>query len=226
MYARFIKKQLVARNTYRFTFQPEHRLNITAGQFVELTLKVDNVDDRGSNRWFTVSSPPEEGTFSITTKIIDEASRFKKTLVALKSGDKITVSEPMGDFVLPIDKQTPILFVAGGIGVTPYLSILSHLKAVGQKRKIDLLYTVNDIKDAVDISTYEDRITSLRVISSNQDSVKLSSELIFSEFKKNKDQLIYIAGPEGMVETIGKQLLDMGLDSSALVQDFFPGYDS
>jgi ferredoxin-NADP reductase len=226
MKATYTDKQLVARDTYQYNFEPEHRLNIIAGQFVEITLDVSDVDDRGNNRWFTVSSPPEDQNFSITTKIIDKSSRFKKTLTALKPGDSITVSEPMGDFVLPIVKETPILMVAGGIGITPYLSIMSHLKATEQKRKIDLIYAVNDIKDAVDLSEFEDRISSLRVLSSVEDGKKLSSKLIYDEFVKNNDQLIYIAGPEGMVESIGEELLNMGIDSSALVRDFFPGYDS
>jgi ferredoxin-NADP reductase len=225
MNARFINKQQLTSDIFCYSFDPDHSLNITAGQFVEISLKIDKTDDRGNKRWFTVSSSPEENIFSITTRIIKQPSSFKIALNELAVGDMISVSEPMGDFVLPIDKTTNLLMVAGGIGITPYLSIMSHLKMVGEKRNIDLIYAVNDINEAVDISIYEDYISSIQVLITSKEGNKLSAELIYQQYKKLNDLFIYLAGPEAMVETVGQQLLDMGVNSSCLIRDYFPGYD-
>src|SRR5690349_12906121 len=103
-----------------FWFKPEKPVKYTAGQFTEIYLPHDNADNRGQRRWFTVSSSPTDPMVSITTKFATEhGSTFKQTLAALKPGTPLKLADPMGDFVLPKDPSIPLIFVAGGIGVTP-----------------------------------------------------------------------------------------------------------
>ncbi|MDF0681479.1 MAG: FAD-dependent oxidoreductase, partial [Candidatus Nitrosocosmicus sp.] len=95
-----------------------------AGQYAYFNL--DNVvgDDKGPTRHFTISSSPAENFIMLSTKIRD--SPYKKRLSTLEVGDKVKVSRPDGEFVLPEDYSKPIIFLSGGIGVTPFRSMINY----------------------------------------------------------------------------------------------------
>jgi ferredoxin-NADP reductase len=132
----------------------------------------------------------------------------------------------MGDFVLPIDTSLPILMVAGGIGITPYLSILSHLSQGVNKNDYDLnlLYAVNGLAEALDLTDYQSLLSSFEIIDTSNKNNRLSPELLMSKYELLNQPIIYLSGPEPMVESIGKQLLILGVPEFKLVRDFFPGY--
>src|SRR3989344_7668 len=131
-------------NVTTFWFKPERPLAYTAGQFIEMYLPHDNPDERGIKHWFTLSSSPTEELVSITTKLAGaKSSSFKKTLFALRPGVEIKIVEPMGDFVLPKDIGIPLIFVAGGMGITPFRSIIKWLSDRNEKRDITLLYAAS-----------------------------------------------------------------------------------
>src|SRR5690348_14324223 len=139
----FDHSEPTAANIRTFWFKPERPVQYTAGQFTELYLPHDNADNRGQRRWFTVSSSPTDAMLSITTKYAgDQSSTFKKTLFSLKDGTPLKLADPMGDFVLPKDKTIPLVFVAGGIGVTPMHSMIKYLNDTHEKRTIHLIYAV------------------------------------------------------------------------------------
>jgi ferredoxin-NADP reductase len=107
-----------------FIFQPQKPLKWKAGQFLHYVLNHASTDDRGSDRWFTIASAPYEKHVMITTRFTaKKGSTFKKTLKALKAGDTIEVSDLDGDFVVD-DPKKNYVFIAGGIGITPFRSIL------------------------------------------------------------------------------------------------------
>jgi ferredoxin-NADP reductase len=139
-----------------FFFKPEKPVHYTAGQFTELTLPHDSPDDRGIRRWFTLSSSPTDELLSITTRFTpDTGSSFKNALFALEPGTVVQMADAMGDFVLPKLIQTPLIFVAAGIGITPFHSILTWLTATGEKRPIKLLYAVHEEDDIIFQDTFE-----------------------------------------------------------------------
>ncbi|HEY1645098.1 MAG TPA: FAD-dependent oxidoreductase [Candidatus Saccharimonadales bacterium] len=221
MKAKLVDSKVIARDIKRYYFEPEHKISQTAGQFIEMHLKHDHPDDRGIRRWFTLSSSPTDKYLAITTKQIgDKASSFKKTLDKLKVGDHLDISDPMGDFVLPKDSLLPLIFVAGGIGITPFLSIAEYLRSTGEKRQIHLFYAVSDMAEALNLAKYSSVLGSQRLILG-----QLSAQLIYDEAQKLNNPLIYISGPEHMVEGLNKGLEDLGVDKTRLIGDFFPGYD-
>src|SRR5665213_828787 len=123
-----------------FWFEPERPLDYIAGQFIMMSIKHDHPDDRGKEHWFTVSSSPSDAPLiSITTKFSTPSSSFKTALHKLKPGEHVAISDPMGDFVLPKDRNIPLIFVAGGIGITPFHSIIKWLHDTKQSRDITLL---------------------------------------------------------------------------------------
>lgn len=234
MKAIFQKRERLTDSIHTFWFEPERRMQYTAGQYTELTLKHAHPDDRGVKRWFTLSSSPTDELVSITTRYAgDEASStFKKALFALQPGAGVELAEAMGDFVLPKLMQTPLVFVAGGIGLTPFHSMFEWMASTGEKRDIRFLYAVNTEDDIVFQDTFDKAGVHATIVVSNPSESwgglrgRLDAEMILGLEKPTDDTLIYMSGPEQMVEALEKDLQAKGIDKRQLVGDFFPGYQT
>lgn len=223
-----------AENIRAFYFRPDRPLQYTAGQYVELTIPHPRPDKRGLKRWFTLSSAPTEELLSITTKFAGDAksSSFKKALFGLAPGAELQLSAPMGDFVLPKLISTPLVFVAAGIGITPFHSILSWLADTGEQRPIQLLYGVHREDDIIFQETFDRAKQHATIVVSQPSSAwggergHLSAELILGLEKPSDTTLVYISGPEPLVAKLQKDLLKKGLKKHQLVLDRFPNYSS
>lgn len=212
MKATYVRKEPTNKNdACSFYFLPERELEHTAGQFTELSLK-----DVGKH-WFTISSPPGTKEFSITTRLT--GSDFKNALNALKPGDSLDAAEAMGDFVLPVSKSIPIVMVAGGIGITPFLSILGEGLNHPENRSLNLLYAASTDMDFIDLSKYKKLLSSYKQITG-----QLTAQDILDFASKLDGPYIYTSGPEPMVESLVKELKGSGLPGNRLIGDYFPGY--
>jgi ferredoxin-NADP reductase len=214
-----------------FRFKPERKLRFTAGQFTELTLSHAHPDNRGINRWFTLSSSPNDELVSITTRFFGkDASTFKKTLFGMKPGFEVDLAEAMGDFVLPKLMTTPVVFVAGGIGITPMHSMMKWLTETDEKRPVRLLWSVRNEDDIL----FQDLIAAAGIdatISVSDPSPswggergQLDAEKILGLEPVDDDTLIYLSGPEPMLDALEADLRKHGIQKRQLVTDFFPGY--
>ncbi|HSX27673.1 MAG TPA: FAD-dependent oxidoreductase [Patescibacteria group bacterium] len=220
MKATFDHRQHETDNIYTFWFKPKEPIKYIAGQFTEIKLPHPKTDDRGDKRWFTLSSSPTDKLLSITTKFAEEkSSSFKKTLFALKPGTELNLADPMGDFVLPKDKSRPLLFVAGGMGITPYHSIIKWLKDNNEKRHIQLIYAVSKPEYRVFDSLFEDYSLKYTPILGS-----LDLEMILKIAKEDAEKLVYISGPEPLIEDLVKGIEKAGVPKHQLVTDYFPGY--
>ena len=221
-----------ATNIRTFYFKPEKPVHYTAGQFIELTVPHDKPDVRGIKHWFTLSSSPTQELLTITTKFAgeDKSSTFKKALFSLKSGTELHMSDPMGDFVLPKLIQTPLVFVAAGIGITPFHSILEFLAETGEQRPIKLLYGVHSEDEIIFQDTFEKAGVHATIIVSEPSPAwggergHLTAELILGLERPSEDTLVYVSGPEPLIESLEKNLKQKGLKKHQLVLDFFPNY--
>jgi ferredoxin-NADP reductase len=193
----------------------------TAGQFIELTIPHDNPDERGQKHWFTLSSSPTEPLPTITTKFPSEGptSTFKQALQNLKPGDAVSMSDPMGDFVLPKDKTIPLVFVAGGIGVTPMRSMIKWLHDSQETRPITLIYAVADKKQLAFQPVFDE--AGIEPVFLYE---RLTPEKILELAPDQPGQLYFISGPEPMVEALVEGLTKSGISESRLVGDYFPNY--
>lgn len=231
MRAKLIQTIDEAEHIRTFRFKPEAGYHYTAGQFAEWKLPHDESDERGIKRWFTLSSSPKDGYISLTTRFASQnGSSFKKALREMIIGDYIEVSQPMGDFVLPKLLQTPLIFVAGGIGITPFHSILTWLAQTGEDRPIKMLYAVNNEDDIIFEETFKKAAQHVTV-AVNQPTASwggerglLTADMILGVEKPDENTLIYVSGPETMVENLEKNLHAKGIKSKQLVLDFFPNY--
>ncbi|HXE09881.1 MAG TPA: FAD-dependent oxidoreductase, partial [Verrucomicrobiae bacterium] len=187
MNAAFDHSQDEAANIRTFFFRPELPIEYTAGQYTRLTLPHPHPDDRGIKRWFTISSAPGGKFLTITTKYAgdDKSSSFKRFLFnKLEPGAKVQLAQPMGDFVLPQLIQTPVLLVAGGIGLTPFHSMCEWLVATHETRPIKFLYGVRSEDEIVFLDTFRRTGVEPTVIVSDPSPAwggergRLSAELI------------------------------------------------
>jgi ferredoxin-NADP reductase len=208
-----------------FIFKPSGPLAWKAGQFLHYVLHHEPTDDRGSDRWFSVASAPFERKVMLTSRFTGKkGSTFKKALRALKIGDSIEVSDVDGDFIVG-DKAKDYVFIAGGIGITPFRSILKEADHAGTRLRVRLLYANRD-KHVI----YRDELEAMA--KRNPDLIihylfspeRIDKDTIRRRVPDLKKPLFYVSGPEPMVESIGKMLRKMGIRKDHIKQDWFPGY--
>lgn len=128
------------------TFRATPALSFLPGQYLELDVPHRRPDARGSRREFSIVSAPEDVP-ELRIAFRERAgatSSFKRALAQVADGEELAVTGVWGDFVLPRNPQIPILMVAAGIGVTPFVSQLRHLRLAGQERDIVLVYVASD----------------------------------------------------------------------------------
>jgi len=223
MIVKLIEKEHLTDNVWAFRFQPSEPLAWIAGQFVRVELPHDHPDKEGTKRWFTNSAAPYEGIVQITTRVTD--STFKQALSKFETGDELQLIEaPSGDFVWQ-DSNLPLVFVAGGIGITPFRSILKQRVHDKLPLTVTLVYgsRTADVpfKDELDEWTAGDPQLKVEYVVGEP----LTAEKLASLLSDLNTSLVYLSGPEPMVEALGNELKTHGLPEAQLKQDFFPNYD-
>lgn len=220
MELKFINSVPRTENITSYIFQPTQPISWKPGQYMDFEIPHNSPDSRGTHHWFTISSAPFEQQIMITTRLFRDGSTFKKALAALQAGDIILSGLPRGDFTVDNLSQRYI-FIAGGIGITPFRSILLQLEHENKRPKVDLLYVNND-KSYV----FEDEF---KEIEHKNDSFKLhkftgrilEDDLI--DYFTAPNTVFFLSGPRGMVENY-QRLLETKIPSDRIKTDYFPGY--
>jgi len=229
-------KSLIAPDIYEFTFSAPRRFKFKPGQYMEWTLGHQYPDVRGNRRYFTLASSPSEKVLKLGIKFNENSSTFKKNMLSMNKGSEITASQLGGDFVLPNDRMQKYIFIAGGIGITPFRSMIKYLLDTRQHRSITLLYAVKDAKDIVykDLLDRAERELGIKTIYSISNNGNHSSALthiatrfdetfIRKTFPYLRTYIFYISGSRGMVEGFKSTLYRAGVSNSQIRDDFFPG---
>lgn len=227
----FVRSEDTAHNIKTLWFKPERPVRYIAGQFTEIYLPHDNADNRGIKRWFTLSSSPTDELVSITTDFTPlRGSSFKQRLLELSPGTQLKLADPMGDFVLPKDQSIPLVFVAAGMGITPVRSIIKWLHDTGEQRNIHLIYGVTHPEKLAFAPLFTSgRFKFTPVIKKpaadyNGETGSLSVDRILELAPDDGRSLIYMSGPEPMIETFFKEFPSRGVSPDRLVTDYFHGY--
>lgn len=232
MKARLLRVESHTDTIKTFLFEPERPVHFLPGQFTELHLPHPGADERGDRHWFTVSTSPTEPLIGLTTKFADSlSSSYKKQLLHLKPGATVHLADPMGDFTLPKSVDTPLVFVAGGMGITPVRSIAKFLVDTGQKRSIHLLYCARTQADLVFTDIFEAAgfATTLFVTQPQTDwdgetGILTADRILEVSGPLEARTLFFLSGPEPLVEDLQKGLVIKGIASDHVATDFFPGY--
>lgn len=231
------EKREVGRDTYDFIFDPDQKMDFTPGQYVEWTLAHKHPDMRGNRRYFTIASSPTEREIHMGVKFYPSSSTYKQALLEMNRGDKLLAGQLAGDFTLPKDPRQKLVFIAGGIGITPFRSMMKYLIDTHEKRDIIIFYanrTKEDIayKEIFDEAEKKLNIKTIYVLS-DKDSVPanwygrvgyIDKQMIMEEAPDYKDRTFYVSGPHSMVTVCQKTLQELGLPSSQTKCDFFPGF--
>jgi ferredoxin-NADP reductase len=191
-------------------------------------------DERGLRRHFSVvTSPTERGVLGVCTRLRDTA--FKKTLVELKVGDEVEVEPPKGDYVLPEDTSPHYVFVAGGIGITVFRSMLRFIADTGAPYRVTLVYSNRDRASTPfldELQELERTLPGLRLVLTMTDdegwegeSRYVSPELLTDHLEGGlADHTYLVAGPPPMVEAVTGQLTAAGVPEEQVLPDRFSGY--
>lgn len=227
----------IGTDTFDFIFEKDKDFSFRPGQYMEWTLKHRDPDTRGNRRYFTIASSPTENEIHLGVKFYPEPSSFKNHLLALPVGGEIIVSQKSGDFVLPKNKEKGLVFIAGGIGVTPFRSMIKYLLDKKEKRDITLLYSNKTIKDIAYKEVFDRAQTELgiktiyaitdkneEIFGESMKSGIIDAPMIQKEVSNYRDKTFYISGPHSMVRAFEDTLKSMGVSSRNIKIDFFPGF--
>lgn len=222
---RFIGKKRMSDTTYDFSFDTD-KLQFEPGQYVELSLMHKKSDIRGHRRIFSIAAPSGDEQINIGTKIPAKPSSFKRALMNLKKGDIVYATRVGGDFVLPQDKA-PIVFIAGGIGVTPFISFVQSTD-----RPLRLLYAVASVKELSYVDQLKQHNVDVTVISKGVADLpdkewnfidgSLDREALSMFLDAREQPIVYISGPPAMVRKTHHIVTSLGIRRVKV--DEFSGY--
>lgn len=234
-----VEKRTEAEDTLSFFWKPEKKVKYLPGQFFYFTLPdLAYQDSRGPTRHFTLSSAPSEGDIiSFTSRIRDE-SGYKQTLKKLKVGTKIEGEGPNGTFILDEKEAGPHVFLAGGIGITPFRSILKYHIDQKLNTLMHLIYsnkTTELIAFRKELEEWDKKYENIKVdivISRPEESKEkwkgLKGRVDGQMIKKLVGDLskptFWITGPPEFVEAMEDLLGKIGISSDKVRSEKFTGY--
>jgi ferredoxin-NADP reductase len=234
MKATVAEKREVAKGTLLVTFTVEDYPEFRPGAYfwVELPNRGHD-DDKGLRRHISlVTSPTESGIVGLATRLRDSA--FKQTLAELEVGDEVVVEEPKGSFLLPEDTSETYVFVAGGIGITVFRSMLRYIRDTEAPYEITLVYSNRDRESAAfleEVEQLERELPGLRLVLTMTDEDGWDGETRRIDAAMLRDHLgaldryrYLVAGPPPMTEAVVAELHGGGVPEDRVLADKFSGY--
>lgn len=228
-------KRLIAKNTYEFEFDKPKGLKYIPGQYMQWSLPHPNMDDRGSRRYFSLSSTQDDLP-AIVMKYYEPPSSFKKKIVSINAGDSLTATNLSGDFVLPQNMDSHFVFIAAGVGIAPFRGIIKDIVKKRKHMTIDLLY-INRTDDEICFPQLWKSAQAVGIrthlVLTDKDHLPakwnglvghLNPEMLMSIATDWKKSTYYLSGPAGMVRSCKEVLRKMKIPQKQIVTDFFPGY--
>lgn len=216
-----LKKKKIAENTYEILFRPESKkFEFVPGQYIHLKIPLAYHDPRGNERDFSISSIPSDIYLSISIRESD--SGFKKTL--LSSIKKVQVSGPFGSFTLPKNTNQPLVFIAGGIGITPFISMIRHVTSQNLPYHITLIYVNKSHEYAAYLNDLVQLEKENHKFKLTQYNGHLNKNVIKDKISELKQSMFYISGLPGMVADTQELLTVLGVEARYIKTEEFSGY--
>jgi ferredoxin-NADP reductase len=235
--SRLLARELVADGTMSFTFEKPAGWDYRAGQFIDITLlDPPETDAEGNTRGFSISSAPTEGVITITTRLRDTA--FKRVLHGMPLGTTVKVEGPFGDLRLH-HADRPAVVLTGGIGITPFRSILVHaIRTGGLPYRVFVFYGNRRPEDAAfleEIAELAERDPNLVFVPTMSDLSRserawdgergrIDASMVARHLDDPGAAIYYLTGPPGMVAGLRSMLLATGVDEHDIRTEEFTGY--
>jgi ferredoxin-NADP reductase len=235
--ARLLDKEIKAGQILVLHIERPAAFDFAAGQFCLVTVPDMGFHDSGGlRRALSMASSPLERDLLFTARVTDTA--FKRTLWELPTGSSVDMQGPMGMFTLPIDSATPLVFLAGGVGVAPLRSMLRYAADAGTGHRISLFYSSRVPEEALFLDEFEEiaakhvGITVFATITRPEQSAtkwtgptgRLSGRTIKERCSEWARATYYVSGPPVMVEAMKLLLAEMEIDQGHIKQEVWTGY--
>jgi ferredoxin-NADP reductase len=236
MRAQIKEKQEVAKETLLAIFDLlGEEVDFAPGQYFFVTLPdVGYQDDKGLRRHITVvTSPNEKGVLGFATRMRDSA--FKRSLGELPVGAEVDVESPKGNFVLPENTSRPLVFVAGGIGITVFRSMLRYIREERLPYRVTLVYSNRDRESTPfldELRELEQELPNLRlVLTMTQDpgwegeTRKIDSQFFADYLGEDLNEYTFlVAGPPAMTGGMQEALASAGVREENVITERYSGY--
>jgi ferredoxin-NADP reductase len=230
------EKQEVAKGTLLVTFDLlGEEVEFRPGQYFFVTLPdLGHQDEKGLRRHISVvTSPSERGVLGLATRLRDSA--FKRSLTEIPVGTEVEVEPPKGKFVLPEDMSRPLVFVAGGIGITVFRSMIRYIRDERLPYEVTLVYSNRDRASTAffdELRELEREAPSLRLVLTMTDDPdwggetrRIDAQFFRDYFGEDLNRYTFmVAGPPRMVEGMKDALREAGVDDANVIADSFTGY--
>jgi ferredoxin-NADP reductase len=232
-----IGKAEVAEGTLAFDLEKPTGFEFTAGQAAELML-IDppETDDEGNFRTFSIASAPAGNVLSFATRLRDTA--FKRVLRGLTPGTPIQLDGPFGSFTLHKNRSKPAVMLAGGIGITPFMSMIRDAAGARDPHRLYLFYSNRRPEDAAfldELVQLEQGGQGFSLISTMVEMEKSSrgwdgergfidAAMLRRHLPALDGPVYYVAGPPVMVGAMRRMLVSAGVDEDDIRAEDFAGY--
>jgi ferredoxin-NADP reductase len=207
----------------------------TPGQFVSINLaNPPYQDERGSRRTFSIASSPRDPYLLIATRL--RGSAMKRSLTELPLGTEVDLSGPNGTFTLPTDLQIPVALIAGGIGITPFRSMIKDAVERRSARDLVLFYSNRRPHDAPFLSELQGwardyhrfqlvaTMTQATADEWQERRGRIDAALLRDTLEALDRWLFYVAGPPEMVDALTETLSEAGVPDERVRVEHFEGY--
>lgn len=233
---RLKRKTRLAPDIMDFVLTPSRPLTYAPGQYLECTLDHPRADDRGNRRFFTLASSPTEQAVRLGVRFYRQGSTYKRALAALDARTMLVGAQVAGDFTLPRNPSRKLVFIAGGIGITPFRSMLKYLLDTKQRRDIVLLYSnkteqdiiyrdvLNEAQARLGIKTLY-ALTDLAAIPASWPGHRgrVTAETLPQLVPDYRERTFYLSGPPELVRGYERTLRELGVARHQIKQDRFAG---
>jgi ferredoxin-NADP reductase len=229
-------KLQLSRDTFLFGFQKPKDFNFIPGQYMEWTLPHKGADSRGNRRYFSISSSPTENEITMTVKFYDKASSYKTELFNLQSSKQLVAAQVAGDFTLPTNLKIPLVFIAGGVGIAPFRSMIQYIIDKNLQVDIILIFTNKTKTDIIFSDVFsraqENGVKTIYNLTDVQNvpadwqgsTGYITAEKIKALIPDYLKRFYYLSGPQLMVQNFEGELSKAGVAKKQIKTDFFPGY--
>lgn len=235
--SKLLSRVEVAEGTVAFHFEKPSQFNFKPGQFADVTLSnPPETDSEGNTRTFSIASSPFQNKLIFATRMRDTA--FKRSLKTVSLGTEVKIDSPMGSFTLHKNSAKPAVFLAGGIGITPFISIVRQADHDRLAHELYLFYSNRRPEDAPFLEALQmvqksnpkfQLVCTMTAMAESKRGWKgetglINQEMLLRHLTNLQGPIYYVAGPPAMVAGMKKMLVGANVDEDDIRTEEFGGY--